>query len=278
MCQEASLPMTLQNRNRNGNIDRFNNLSRQQSNTDIQTIMKRKLNNDDAVIITEKKCVRFCPQPLVDINNDLFTKEEIESYWLSPEDFSDIQMGILMTLNIMKMIGGAEAGDEYDNIRCPSLSLLLSSSSSFCSRGIEQYSFDGSLKPSVMMRRHNAILVVLIEQDQDRQEQERATSYDENCMDGNVGVKAGRTNYISEYYQNENYLNTEYGIYIGCLDSQQALEVYQQRFDTANNNNNSNSNNRTKTKTKSSSVSTSSLPLPSLPSKNEQIKVISRAA
>jgi hypothetical protein len=199
MCQEASLPMTLQNRNRNRNINIFKNLSQQQSKTDIQTIMKRKLNNDDDdddvddINTTKKKCVRFCPRTLVDINNELFTKEEMESYWLSPNDFSNIQNNILMTLNIMKMIGG-EHGDEFDNIRHPSLSLSLSSSSSLCSRGIEQYTFDGSLKPSVLMRRHNAILVVLIEQDLERrqQEQERGTTtYDENGMDVDVGVDAG---------------------------------------------------------------------------------------
>jgi hypothetical protein len=265
--------MTLQKRNRNRNITKFKNLSRKQPRTDIQT-MKRKLNNDnDDVIITTKKCVRFFPQVIVSINNDLFSKEEIESYYLSPNNFFNILNNLLMTLNIMKMIGGD--GDDKDNDNICYYPSALSSSSLYCSRGIEHYLSDGCLKPLVIMRRQNAINVVLIEQDVERQRQQHqehqehqqrgTTKYDKNVAIHN----------ISEAYQNENYLNTVYGIYTGKLDSLQALKAYQERYNTTKNNNYSRSN---KNKNKTRSSSTSSMPLPSLPTKNEQMKFISRAA
>ena len=78
--------------------------------------------------------------------------------WLSPSDYECIQDCVFMTIDAIEMIK-EDGGDDVSKYH-----------SSFCSRGLEQYCTqnNGSMKESVLARRHNAIDAVLHEQDQQR--------------------------------------------------------------------------------------------------------------
>jgi len=91
--------------------------------------------------------------------------------------------------------------------------------SSYCSRGIEQYSLDtGCLDTSVVVRRQNAIRVVLNEQAFQQQQQQQQPQHEDD-VDSNI-------NTIRDLSAQETYLNRHYGIYAGNIDSQEALKVY----------------------------------------------------
>ena len=104
--------------------------------------------------------------PLVKVKLTLhlqdYTEEEVEACWLTATEYTAIQNRIFMTLDLMHL--------------SPTNSILLSS---VCMRGLENLSScveeqHQGLEKSTRIRRRNAVLAVLYEQD--RQQYEIATS------------------------------------------------------------------------------------------------------
>jgi len=134
--------------------------------------------------------------------------------WLSPSDFSNIQNGVFMTLEMMKLQedrGDCSFGYE-------------SYTPYYCSRGLEDYHTKqkGCLKLSTIQRRHNAIDAVLNEQESQRQQRGLYYNYNNNYNSYMMLEDAK----ISEVYKNQTFYNAENAIDMGGKDSEDALAVY----------------------------------------------------
>ena len=168
-----------------------------------------------------KASVRFNNAVIIEVHEDdkctSTGSSSSSSTWLSPNDFSDIQNGVFMTLNMMKL--QEDRGDSfgYDTPL----------SSYYCSRGLEDYHTEqkGCLKLSTIQRRQNAIDAVLNEQESQRQQQQ---------MQMQMKMRAGMacTYYmldhakIGEICKSQTYYNAENAIDMGRKDSEEALTIY----------------------------------------------------
>ena len=204
----------------NGRLTFFGNNNNDNDN-DIGQIKKRR------VMKSGVRRVRFNEEVIVRQDQEQEESMEYESSssssslssslaasWLSPSDFSNIQNGVFMTLEMMKLQedrGDCSFGYE-------------SYTSYYCSRGLEDYHTKqkGCLKLSTIQRRQNAIDAVLNEQESQRQQRGLYYNYNNNYNSYMMLEDAK----ISEVYKNQTFYNAENAIDMGGKDSEDALAVY----------------------------------------------------
>ena len=177
-----------------------------------------------------KSSVRFNEEVIVHQDQEETTNTESSSSsstWMSPIDFSNIQNGVFITLDRMKL----QEDRGNDSFRYQYNSTL---SSYHCSRGLEDYHTEqkGCLKLSTIQRRQNAIDAVLSEQEsqrrQQQQQQQQHTFYNYNFNYNYMNFILDDVK-ISQVYQNQTYYNVKDAIEMGGRDSEDALTVYSER-------------------------------------------------
>ena len=140
--------------------------------------------------------------------------------WLSPSDYECIQDCVFMTVDAIEMIK-EDGGDDVSKYH-----------SSFCSRGLEQYCTqnNGSMKESVLARRHNAVDAVLHEQDQQRRMTMKQSSLSSWEFVPSLSSQdlLYNANSIREVYERYGSItsNTNEAIRMGIQDAVEAFSIH----------------------------------------------------
>jgi len=173
-------------------------------NTITATTIARKTTTKKRV----RKSVRFHQEVGVQqvLHKNSYTKREREKCWFTQKEYQNIRNGMLMTLDLIR------------------LGLFRENSIKNSSRGLENYTAEGSMKATVRRRRQKAIWAVLDEQDLqlDRAEQLQHTYliYDDSA--------------IREVYKNQTRVSADTAYSIGRLDAEAAAAVLEASSDKKN--------------------------------------------
>ena len=128
------------------------------------------------------------------LHKNSYTEQELEKCWFTQNEYQNIRNGMLMTLDLIR------------------LGLFRENSIKNSSRGLENYTAEGSMKATVQRRRQNAVWAVLDEQDLqlDRAEQLQHTYliYDDSA--------------IREVYKNQTRVSADTAYSMGRLDVEAA--------------------------------------------------------
>ena len=177
----------------------------------MKTSQHHHTNNNKKSIAT--KTVRFHNTTMVKkiLHANNFTDDEINSCWYSRKEDMNIQNGLFMTLDLMKLSNNSSSGNTNSN---NNNSNYNSNDTLLCTRGLEDLSSDKKgLKLSTQMRRLNALMAVLKEQDVQYQYDNDEGITDINTMMIYDDVK------IRDVYRNHSRVSENIAYSIGLIDS-----------------------------------------------------------